>query len=635
MNEHDDHLILWVKIWVEVVSGVIIIISVAGLFSMMRLGGWLGFAGGISWVSYRFISAGDSKRIVLSWQDWPFYVLAGLSLVSICIRPHSFIDSYSYRLPQILLWLQEGHPWAVANVDFRINQIPHIWSFLSITFFLPFGERAIAIPNLISYLVLLGVLKKFADASNILKIKSRWIILIFMSSPVIVMQTASNDNVLTSLTFLIIAAYFLLLHPPSTSSVSYSALAFALCCGIKPQYIMLIPLWVAWFFYNNNTSIRQFRWKMFVWLIPLIIICSPLPTFSINYLYHGSIIYPKVFSSTIDDKPAINVNFSDKEEVTTVVPKSWINERKGFPYDNAVGIRGKSILPSISNLAFALFALPVNPMAGQMTTWINRMSEKITFFRQLNWHQLRIYPILITEQASLSIFATMALLIGMFRKKKRRRSFKWLAFGSLISMTVAIGLTTPGAAGRSFIGYLILTFPMAFAGLASVKKQVLMTWGGVCFATGLMMIVINPACPLWPADYILNRLPTSKIYADIKRYPQYSRRIESGRALVSAVPEDKKVIGAILNDAEPSVELWKPYALNRKVQFYSPQVAAAELEQDSISYIVVKHKDLILNGEVSSYFLNRLSAEVIMKKKFTSYMQRGPESWFLLKVKKK
>ncbi|SVB19372.1 uncharacterized protein METZ01_LOCUS172226, partial [marine metagenome] len=159
MNKHDDHLLLWVKIWVEVVAGMMIIISVATGFSLMRLGGWLAFSGGISWISYRIISTENTKRIVLSWQNWPFYIMAGLSLVSLCIRPHSFIDSYSYRLPQILLWLQEGHPWAVPNVDFRINQMPHIWPFLSLVSFLPFGERGIAIPNLISYLMLLGVLK--------------------------------------------------------------------------------------------------------------------------------------------------------------------------------------------------------------------------------------------------------------------------------------------------------------------------------------------------------------------------------------------------------------------------------------------------------------------------------------------
>jgi len=617
MNEHDDHLLLWIKIWVEVVSGVIIIISVAGLFSMMRLGGWLAFSGGISWISYRFISAGDSRRIVLSWQDWPFYIMAGLSLVSLCIGPHSIGDSYTYRLPQMLLWLQEGHPWAVPNVDYRINLMPHIWPFLSLVSFLPFGERGIAIPNLISYLMLLGVLKKFADASNIPKTKSRWIILIFMSSPVMVMQAASNDNVLTSSTFLMIAVYFSLLRPLSTSSVSYSALSFALCCGIKPQYIILAPLWVVWFFHKNNTTIRQLHWKFFVWLIPLVIICSPLPTFSINYFYHSSIRNPKVFLVTAEEET----------ENTTTTP-----DRGGTP----VKI-WKGPVRSYSQLAFALFALPVNPVAGQMTTWMKKMAEEIPLLRFLNWHEQRIYPILIPENASLSFFATLALLIGLFRKKKHFRSFKWLALGSVIALTIAIWILHPSSAGRSFIGYFMLMFPLAFVGLASVRKQVLKTWGLVCFAAGIMTIVINPACPLWPAQAVIKRLPAPWVVdTDIQRYPQYSRRIESGRALVAAVPKGEKVIGAILNiSGTPSVELWKPYALNRQVQFYSPQVAAEKLKQDGVSYIVVKNHYLISNGKLSLELLKRFSAEVIMKKEFTSYMQKGPEAWFLVKVKEK
>ena len=204
-------------------------------------------------------------------------------------------------------------------------------------------------------------------------------------------------------------------------------------------------------------------------------------------------------------------------------------------------------------------------------------------------------------------------------------------------MTIAIWISTPGDAGRSFIGYCMLMFPLAFVGLASVRKQVLMTWGLVCFAAGIMTIVINPACPLWPAQAVIKQLPASWVVdTDIQRYPQYSRRIESGRALVTAVPKGEKVIAAILNSSsEPSVELWKPYALNRQVQFYSPQVAAEKLKQDGVSYIVVKNANLISNGKLSLELLKRFSAEVIMKKEFTSYMQRGPETWFLVKVKEK
>jgi len=500
MNKYDDHLLLWVKIWVEIVTGAIIIISIASGFSMMSLGGWLALSAGTFWISYRIISAENTKRIVLNWQDWPFYIMIGLTLVSICIRPHSILDSYSYRLPQILLWIQEGHPWSIPNVDFRINQMPHIWPFLGTVFFLPFGERGIAIPNLISYLMLLGILKKFTQASNIPKTKSRWIILVFMTSPVIVMQAASNDNVLTSSTFLMIAIYFSLLRPLSTSSVSYSALSFALCCGIKPQYVVLAPLWVVWFFHKNYTTIRQLHWKVFVWLIPLVIICSPLPTFSINYFYYGSIRSPKVSLVTAEEKTASTTNMPDKEGTPV---KIW-----------------EKPVQSYSRLTFALFALPINPLANRMTTWINKMAEKTPFFRFLNWHRQRIYPILIPESASLSFFATLALLIGIFRKKKRFRTFKWLALGSVIAMTLAIWIATPGDSGRSFIGYFMLMFPLAFVGLASVRKQVLMTWGLVCFAAGIMTIVINPSCPLWPAQAVIKQLPASwVINTDIQRYP--------------------------------------------------------------------------------------------------------------------
>lgn len=611
-------MLFWLKVWIEVATGIVLVISVFSLFSLMNTGCWAALIGGIIWTSWRLKSIEFRSSVEGFKKHRLFYLLVGLCFVSLCVGPHCFLDSYSYRIPQMLLWLQEGHPWSVPNVDIRINQMPHVWSFLSTPFFFLLGERGLAVYNFISYLILFGVLKAFAKKLCTEQSKINWILIIFMASPVMVMQAPSNDNVLTCVTFLMIATYFALLQPPSTATVSYSALAFALCCGIKPQYVTLAPLWLIWFFLGGgNAPAKKFEWKVFGWLFPLLIICSPLPTFSVNYFYHGSIMQPHVVSNSLEET-------GEKRNITTLPESS----------DDRWKISNR-LIHSYSSLTTTLFALPVNPIAGWMTSRMHEMAEEMPFFRLLDWHRQRIYPILITEGASLSFFATLALLMGLIKQKRIKRHYKWLTFGSFIAMTVAIWLTTPGTLGRSFVGFFMLMLPLAFAGLASVGRRFLVMWGVVSFAAGLLIIVINPACPLWPAKTVAEIVPHQRLKKNMLGYAHYSKRDHSARELVRSIPEDELVIGAVLAGAggTPSVELWKPYRINRIVKFYSSLVSSETLAKDNVSFLIVKHPELLRDGEfLASDFLHRIKGKVIDMKYYTSFMSRGPESWFLVRT---
>ena len=55
----------------------------------------------------------------------------------------------------------------------------------------------------------------------------------------------------------------------------------------------------------------------------------------------------------------------------------------------------------------------------------------------------------------------------------RHRCRGWfLVVGSLLAMLIAIGLTTPGTLGHSFIGFFLLMAPFSFQGLEEINKKV-------------------------------------------------------------------------------------------------------------------------------------------------------------------
>jgi hypothetical protein len=607
MSHSNGGRVFWFKLWVEIVAGITLAVSIGSAFSQMQWGAWAGLVGALIWTGFRIKSAGIRiSADGVKANRW-FSFLAGLCFVSLCFGPHCFLDSYSYRIPQMLLWLQEGHPWSVPDVDMRINQMPHVWSFLSAAFFLPFGEKGLALPNLISYLLLFGVLKSFAESVCDDQKKTRWILLIFMASPVMVMQAASNDNVLTCITLLAISVYFVVLQRSSTSSVVYSALAFALCCGIKPQYVTLAPLWLIWFLCGRQAPVRVFRWHVLLWLAPLVILCSPLPTFSVNYFAHGSVSHPVVTPSVSSEVQA---------EVNTI-PSIY------------------KVAHSLTSLGNQMLALPVNPMAGKLTEWMHEAAEKNTVLEKIGFGRQRVRPLLIPEDASFGFFATIPFLIGLGWAIRRKCTGAVLAAGSFLAMLVAIFLTTPGTLGRSFIGFFVVMLPFSFGGLATLSHRLLAIWGGLCLLIGMGVVVINPACPLWPVKTVSGAVSHVGLKQQLLSYAHYSQRHHSGWDLVQSIPEHEQVIGVVVDAGVPLAELWRPYSLHREVKFYSSDVCFESLNADGVSYLIVKCVD-VLNSTtaVSSEFLHQVQGDVIETQQYISYMQRGPEPWFLIRINK-
>ncbi len=592
MINTENRLQPFLQLWIENIVITIVTIAIFSLFSQMSIGAIVTpvFVLLHSIISFKRLGAIHCIKKIR--QHLLFYSLLALVIISALSGTHSVIDSFSYRFPQLLLWLQEGHPWSVPYVDMRINQMPHVWSFMIAPLFFIFREFGAAIPNMISFVLLYHLLLSFTPHSTVKK----WFALIIVTTPIVLMQAASTDNVLTVITFLLISFYFSR-QTFSTKSVVYSALAFALACGIKPQYSTLVPLWIFWFIYHLWKNKGVLRWSVAILIVPIVIICSPLPTFFINYTQNGSVTNPVVEGS---------------------IPNSDENsDEKSGGKSDAV----QSYLCFINQMT----ALPINPLANVLTKKLERIPSETPVVHHLN--KQRIYLIIVPEKASLSLIASIVLALGLIvaLKKRGSRYEKVVAIGTLFALIVAIQVTTPYTPGRSFIGFVFLMIPLSITSLPFLSIRAMKCTAILAILGGITVILLNPARPLWPVHLIRNAITSEKLQSTIDSYISYSQKHLSGKSLVEQVPHNQS-IGVIAEDGTPLLALWKPWS-NRKVYFFPENVTAEDLFEQDVHAVILKHT---MNSATQS-LLDSFEENEIIEEEYISYIQRGKEKWYLLK----
>ena len=590
------------KLWVQILVIIVCVVGSFSLIAQMKIGGWIGLFSSIAWGAWclkkiKWQTVGSNWR-----QHTLFLSVLVFCLLSFIAGPHSFIDSFSYRIPQLLFWLQEGHPWSVPNVDMRINQMPHVWPFLSSVFYLPFGAWGLAIPNMISLFILYLIIHQFILKLGVSWEKGQWIALIFMASPVMVMQAPSNDNVLSCVTLLMVSFFFCMFEKNKTSAVIYSSLSFALACGIKPQYVTLAPLWLGWFFTGWQAPFRSFKWRALIWLFPLILVCSPLPTFTVNQLLNGSFSHP------------------------VVLDEDNLKEKRSHESETELNA---SSLSSYTALLNQMMALPVNPLSEKINQTFSNLAHEYPLLEKIGLNKIRVYPLLITEKASISLFASLALFAGLALAANGKRDFKIVALFSLIALIIAIQITKPSTLGRSFVGFFILMLPLCFFGLGRLPLRLIRSFGLVVFLMGIVTIIINPASPLWPVSLVQEKVSSSSIKSQLDQYGRYSKRHTSGSELVKMLPQRATRLGVVVDDGTPLAELWMPFSSERKIFPYSKQVKKRHLIDDNIEYIIVKKS---FDKNEFDQFLQTLSGKVVAKENSISYMSKGIETWFLVRI---
>lgn len=580
------------SLWVEATIIIILCTSLSSLVSQFIWGARMGLIVAILWAIYR-CKKEVFKPKLLSYRHggWMLWTIIIGCFISLIVQPHCFLDSYSYRIPQMMFWIQEGHPWSVPNVDMRINQMPHVWPMLSASFYSFFGEKGIALPNFISLLLFIWLLKDTARNAGIKDQLVNYVVTIFIAAPVVVMGASTNDNVITCTTFLFLSYFFACRTDTTPKNIALSAISFALACGIKPQYLTLAPLWVAWFFLYEAKPYKQLKLTHYLYLIPLAIICSPIPTMAINEFVYGSFNRPYVI------------------DITTTVSTGKKVASSG------------SFIGSLVKLIKSHLDIPINPFYNQINN----------FLTSLNLQQFSFKPLIIPEWGGMGLVTFIAFCLGIFKKKTTKKHFFVIAIYSFFALLVAIYMTKAGSIGRSFIGFFWLMLPFVFCGYSNISHKFIKRTTFIAFLFSLGCIILDPSGPLWPAGIVAKKINHPKIKNQILDYSHYSKRQYAIAEIMDSIPNDIEKIGIIVISDRPIAELWLNKKSIKNVIPLGSNVSSEFLQKNDIQYLIVMNP--ILNKENRDRFLTQIDAEIILETKYRTHIQRGLEPWYLCKVK--
>lgn len=631
-------LTFYATLWIDSVILILLSTSLFSCFSQLTIGAWIGFAGAAALSVWRIRRIGWSALRLPRPQgpcEWGLALLIALVFVSLCAGPHCFLDSYGYRFPQMLFWLQEGHPWTVPNVDMRINQMPHVWPLLSAAFYLPFGERGVALPNFLSYLLLAALFRNWAFAATSDHRRASALTLIFAAAPVFIMGASTNDNVVSCVAFLALSFHFALCvsrvkdgrlkagdgNPGPAKLVAYSALSFALCCGIKPQYLVLAPVWAVWFFF---APVRPYRLLFrpptsnpkspppllrLLLLFLLLLLCSPAPTMAWNQIKCGS--YKSPF---LTDAP---------ELCPPPPPKA--------PVVRSFGILG-----------LQLFDPPINPLFSRANAWIQTSASPAA--QTFRAYGIRFRPLPIAEGASFGCFASLVFFCGLLScllHRKRVSAEKGapqiphrsLALAVFLCLSLAIYATRASSLGRSFIGFLVLLLPTVFTGFPRRISTTLLTgYAVLCLLSGSLVVVMDSARPLWPVEAVARRIQSPALQKQLQDYAHYSRRQFGAKKVLEALPPEERTLGVLVSSGEPIAECWLGRKTPTRVVPYAPTVSAGRLDADGIRYLLMKYNYRVdpATGTLREDFLRQLGGSVAAQASYTTYMYLGDEPWFLV-----
>ena len=603
MNSNFLEIDYFLKLWINLLISLISINYLLNIFGLLKFGNNISLILLIIFVINVLRNLNIFNIFYFFRTNKLFSILFLLCIFSSLFASHSFLDSYVYRIPQILLWVQEGLINSIPNVDMRINQMPYVWPFISSIFLDIFGEKGLSIPNLLgflfSYVILLKILKRLDLDSNIII----YSVIIFLSSPVIILLSSSNDNIICSISLLLISFYFLFCIPLSNKSIMYSLAALTIACGIKPQYVTLGLVWLIWFFKFSGYTIYSFKKKTILIYFLILFICSPFPTFIYNQINNDSFINPQVKDSFVSQ------TFDKKDE------------------DKAV-----KIFKSVIYLNNHLFALPINPLADEITNFVTENYKKSNVFKNFPLDNFRVWKIVIPENASFGFFASVTFFIGLFISFCKYSKYRPLIISILVSLFLSLIISTPNAAGRSFIGFFIVLIPFSILGLNYIKINLIKKLSIFCFAIGLIMIFINPAAPLLPLNTLKNNISNENLKLNIENFESFSKRHLSGRELISLVPENQNKIGAIIDPMYPITELWKPYNLERKVYFYNIKSTLNQMIDNEINYVIIRNDSFDSSKALRIKFLQSINGSIINTMEFISFLSKGYEKWHLVKI---
>ena len=558
-----------------------------------------------------------------------FLVVALCALIGGVLYAPGNYDSLTYRIPRMLNWLAEGQWHWIHTPTVRMNGRPTNWEWLAMPFLVfTHSGRLVFLLNVVSFLLLPGLIfSVFSRLGVVPRVAYAWMWLLPTAYGV-VLQVSSNANDIFALPYVLAALDFALRARRSgrVSQAWLSLLAAALVTGTKSSNLTLLLPWAV----ALAPSWRLFLGRRLASLAvaALAVGVSILPTAVLNHRYCGD-------WSGVVLEPSL---------------------AKCSP---AMGLIGNTLHLVVGN-----FVPPIFPLAG----WWNdhRLGFFPVGFRQrleAAWEPpvLRLGEVPVEDSAGLGFGLAMLLAVSLFwvwrwrgrqgsAARPRPQAARAFAsgFGLLlvvlpwVSLLVFMVKVSSFAAARVVLPYYPLLVPLLLwpGGQGTLVRQ---AWWrrsalAVC-ALAVLVLVVNPARPLWPARtalaWLQERWPGTKLLARAaKVYAVYGQRSDALAPVRQLLPPGVDCFGFVGGGDDPEASLWLPFGQRRLIHVM-PSKTGPDLPDGRLEYVIVS-----LNALDECYrltladFLQQCSGRVVGEVSFTHRAAAAPARWCLVQLPK-
>jgi hypothetical protein len=538
---------------------------------------------------------------------WPFILVTAVAAAGV-VYPVTMLDSLSYRLPRILMWLQEGKVYHITTAVNSMNYMPHVWAFASIPLIQLGGIELVYLWSFTSWIVLYLIGYDWAFEISGEATKSRWLAFIGSTSTFAVLQAGSSASDLFASVLALLSLRFVLAFERTRDwrEIGWAVLSFCLAAGVKPHFAVFgLPLTI-WFVVSPSKPWRSFRWHWAPVLLPLWLVCSPVPSFVMNYRDYGSWTGPALSYPVKGKSPVWNIVLG-----TTMI----IWQAPQPPINPAALVFNKQLTQAVINSGIR----QIEPRFG-----------------------LRMTPVSIVDTASLGLVTAALFVTGvLLALRKGRHRLKmwqfWAMAAGLASIWMALTQFVPESSGRTYCGFLYFSLPLAMVGWNLLRPQILRTGVYLCLLSSCTSLILDPAQPLWPVgrmQQMLAKSPRFGEWADkLKLYMLFPERARAGRDLVRAVPDSERVLVVLIGDDHPLLPLFYPYPNDRKLVLLPAHATARELNEVADNYVIVTGGSAGPYPELCDYLEKSGDYTLVLSHVYTSKLSRGPETWKLYQKK--
>jgi hypothetical protein len=311
------------------------------------------------------------------------------------------------------------------------------------------------------------------------------------------------------------------------------------------------------------------------------------------------------------------------------------------------------ITQNVMLLAVQNLAPPIFPWANQwnraVAGWIPeaRRKELETTFEP-GGAKFSVGELALEEDAGLGFGVTLLLLVTFgvtfFRKNissppQRLTGFQICLLGSaLISVVPYLWVSGSTTAGRLLTPYYCLIVPFFLLWQTGdwIRKHRWWRWAGaLVFLLAVMLLILSPARPLWPANRILSNLSSgdSGLLARAKTvYAVYGERADGFAPVREQLPAGTSVLGLVTFD-DPETSLWRPFG-SRRIEHITDTDTAADLRARGIAYALISPEYLAeQRGSDLTKWCAAHDADVVKTIPLKLRASRPAEDWALVRIR--